>query len=419
MKMQVAVFSLFVFLLSVAVAHADILTAQNQSQCDALIAAGIMQQCTPGRTIYDSATEAQYHISQGPQSQAEFLNNNSCKNVYIACLDPEFSQRVQNFIKATQAAGQQQGFQAPHITDAWRSPGAQAAALANHATQVGPCGSAHNYGLAVDFNDESVPGYQKAIEWMRANANPYGLEHIGSWDPAHFQIQGWQNRSYPHGSCVTGCTAPPSGNVMSCTGGGAGGIAGAIQSAGNAMSSMLQPLFNLFSQPPAPPPPPIAPPTVALPATTQPDLNTIYSTSTLNIPSSETTAPSNEFAPASFTPPQTAEQILESIAAGTSSTQRPQNVATSTLTPQQLALLRAQQNIYYAIHQASSSLATSSNLQQLKAPPYAGFTTPPEQMTTQELSIYIRTLTRIAYAINRLLELAGIVQAPPPGEGDE
>jgi hypothetical protein len=85
----------------------------------------------------------------------------------------------------------------PTITDAYRGKAAQAQAQASGASQVGPCGSYHQYGLAADFNTTNAT----TLRWMRLNAPQYGLAPTGVdpvtgcgtsgfCDPGHIQMAG-------------------------------------------------------------------------------------------------------------------------------------------------------------------------------------------------------------------------------------
>src|SRR3989344_2365412 len=194
-----------------------------------------------------------------------YLEGRTCKGTSLGCLDPQFAVAVQQFYMAGEEAGRQQGWRMPHLTDAWRSPAAQTTAYASGHSGVGPCGSPHNHGLAIDFNDPPLPnGLSPAMKWMRANAHLYGLETIGGasdgcvssfCDPAHFQIKGWKNRSVSRDRCITSCGAPLSGAVQSCTGGGGGGgvVANAGNAIGNAFSQILRPLTDLLRPQPTTP----------------------------------------------------------------------------------------------------------------------------------------------------------------------
>ncbi|MBI4067839.1 hypothetical protein HY413_00320 [Candidatus Kaiserbacteria bacterium] len=355
---------------------------------------------------------AALQLNSTPQG---FLEGRACKNTSLGCLDPQFAVTVQRFLMAAEEAGKQQGWQIPHLTDGWRSSAAQAAALASGASGVGPCGSPHNYGLAVDFNDpELTHGLSPAMKWMRANAHLYGLETIGrpsdgrlsngKYDPAHFQIQGWQNRSAARGQCITQCNAPPSGKIQSCTGGGSpGGVMSTISNGvSDALSRITQPLSNLFrSEPAQPPSRPVLP-------TIDTGIKDVLSSTTPTFPSAATTTV--PYAPASFTTPgqqrpQTPEETLAEIAVGP----RPTTATTPQrpLTAAEIQFLREQQ-ARLITETTNDVLENPTGLQPLPVSPFAGFI-PTENLnqpaSDEFLRYYVQILTRVALAIAEILRV--------------
>ncbi len=383
--------------------------AATADQCVAMIAAGIKKEgeCIAGKTIIDDATEALIHASAGAKSPAAFLEDHACKNTHIACLDPQFSALVQQFYLAGEAVGKQEGWQMPRLTDGWRSPESQLKAVVSGASKVGPCGSPHNYGLAVDFNDPPLnKGLSPAMKWMRANARNYGLEVIGEWDPAHFQIKGWANRSVARGQCITGCTAPASGKIQSCTGGGGGG--GILANTGNALSNAFSQLTRPFSsmmqpEPVIPPPPPPA----ALPVATSTMLKDAFRAPATQFPTS-TSAQFPSTQNAKQPEPKTSEDILTQIAVGNPNTPPTPATTTRPLTAEEQQRLHDQQVLLQATTPASNVVPTYTPV----IPPassFAGFS--PSEFAVSDIStrawydLYITTLTRVALAIGETIRI--------------
>lgn len=378
-------------------------TAATPEQCDLLELTNPAIRCDAD-TPFTRADEANFALTKGQRSPLQFLNDQACKGTIVGCIDPQFAVLVQNFYQAGEEAGKQQGWQMPHVTDGWRSPQSQLKAVASGASKVGPCGSPHNYGLAVDFNDPPLnKGLSPAMKWMRANAHLYGLETIFDpvtgcgrrlCDPAHFQIKGWKNRSVARGQCITSCSAPPSGKVQSCTGGGGGG-GNFAENVGNAFSQMTQPLKNLFQEKSQPTPPqPSALPSIKGPdaygTTTAPVSNTNTNTSSANVPA--------------IPAPQTAEEILAQIAVAP-----PQATTTATttrpLTAEEIRYFYEQQARLGFVVPSGYTAVAPVGIQPIPTPPYAGFYTPEElnQEPSQEfITYYYQVLFRVSLALGEI-----------------
>lgn len=379
-------------------------TAATPEQCDLLELTNPAIRCDAD-TPFTRADEANFALTKGQRSPLQFLNDQACKGTIVGCLDPQFAVLVQNFYRAGEEAGKQQGWQMPRLTDGWRSPQSQLRAVATGASKVGPCGSPHNYGLAVDFNDPPLnKGLSPAMKWMRANAHLYGLETIFDpvtgcgrrlCDPAHFQIKGWKNRSVARGQCITSCSAPPSGKVQSCSGGGGGGGGSFAENVGNAFSQMTRPLTDLLrpkSQPPMPPPPAL-PPIQRLDVygtTTAPVSNTNINTNT-----SSTNIPA-------IPAPQTAEEILAQIAIAP-----PQATTTATttrpLTADEIRYFYEQQARLGVIVPSGNILITPTGIQPIGAAPYAGFNYTAEELNQEPSQEFIQYYYQVLYRVSLAL----------------
>jgi hypothetical protein len=121
----------------------------------------------------------------------EYLQQHATSNANISCFNSQFAEDLEKLMQAVPGGP-------PTITDGYRSPQAQSN-LSSQATQVGACGSYHQYGMAADFNNAN----SQTLLWLRENAPQYGLTPIPSLnlqtgcsrvssfcDPGHIQIQG-------------------------------------------------------------------------------------------------------------------------------------------------------------------------------------------------------------------------------------
>ena len=391
---------------------AAIRVVKDAAECEAFKAAMGLP-CTPGETLVDTATEG---ILAG--SPHLFLESRACKGANVSCLDPEFAKMVQAFVLAGEEAGKQQGWKMPYITDGYRSPAAQAAALARRATQRAPCEGHHNYGLAVDFNSDDLrKGLTPAVQWMRLNAARYGFRIVGPangscgnslCDPAHFELAVISRQNLPRNRCGI-CNSGPTGRVQSCTGGGEGGVvANAGNAIGNAFSQIMRPLTDLLRPQPATPQAPSA-----LPSTKGPD---VFGTTTPVAPLPNT--PPSNMPPANFPstqsmPPQTAEEILAQItvappqATTTATTTRP-------LTADEIRRFYEEQARLGVVVPAGSTLISPTGIQPVGAAPYAGFFTEEElnrEPSQEVIRYYYQVLTRVSFA---LAEIIRILRGDPP-----
>ena len=109
----------------------------------------------------------------------KWLAEHAVKNVKIRCLNPHFAVKLKAFMEQVPGGP-------PVITDAYRSQADQQRIInkGDGATRVStPCGSYHPFGLAADFNQNK----QAQTDWMRANAQKFGFNTLGTWDPNHMQ----------------------------------------------------------------------------------------------------------------------------------------------------------------------------------------------------------------------------------------
>lgn len=119
-----------------------------------------------------------------------WLQAHASKNANISCLNSTYAERLKALMENVPGGP-------PTIDSAYRSPQEQAN-LPPGSTQVGPCGSYHQYGMAADFNLANAQTQQ----WMRQNASRYGLAPVtnanpmtgctprGFCDGGHIQIAG-------------------------------------------------------------------------------------------------------------------------------------------------------------------------------------------------------------------------------------
>jgi len=162
----------------------------------------------------------------------------------IYCLNSQFAQNLKSLMESAPGGP-------PQITGAYRTPQEQNA-LPSGSTQVAACGSYHNYGLAVDFNNSSGA----VTRWLRENAASKGLAPVTNANP------------------TTGCTArgfcdsghiqmagakPPLNQCGQCSPQGASVAPGTSTASpsGSFVNSIRQALG--LQQQPAPPPPPSQP----------------------------------------------------------------------------------------------------------------------------------------------------------------
>lgn len=135
----------------------------------------------------------------------EFIKQHATSDANISCLNAQFAEKLAALMKAAPGGP-------PVVTAGYRGTGAQAQALASGASQVGPCGSFHQYGLAADFNNSN----SQVTRWLRTNAPQYGLSAIPTLDintgcstrssfcdPAHIQMGGSLPSRDQCGICAT------------------------------------------------------------------------------------------------------------------------------------------------------------------------------------------------------------------------
>jgi hypothetical protein len=135
-------------------------------------------------------TPSDKNIGTAAGDAKAWLRQHATSGANIACLNAQFAEKLKTFMEAVPGG-------IPTITDAYRGKAAQAQAQASGASQVGPCGSYHQYGLAADFNNSNAT----TLRWMRLNAPQYGLAPTGInpvtgcgtsgfCDPGHIQMAG-------------------------------------------------------------------------------------------------------------------------------------------------------------------------------------------------------------------------------------
>ena len=161
-----------------------------------------------------------------------WLKQHATSGANISCLNAQFAEKLKTFMQAVPGG-------VPTITDAYRGKAAQAQAQSSGASQLGPCGSYHQYGLAADFNNTNAT----TLRWMRLNAPQYGLAptgvdptsgcgHSGFCDPGHIQMAG----SLPAADQCGVCNSAGGDGVLPATNG--------AQTPGGAIAKALNSLFN-------------------------------------------------------------------------------------------------------------------------------------------------------------------------------
>ncbi|OGG51943.1 hypothetical protein A3C18_01735 [Candidatus Kaiserbacteria bacterium RIFCSPHIGHO2_02_FULL_54_11b] len=170
------------------------------------------------------------NAGQAAGEAKQWLQRHATRGSNISCLNPEFAQKVKAFMEAVPGGP-------PTIISAYRPPGSQIALVASGASKAGPCESYHNYGLAVDFNNNSQIG------WMRANSRQFGINIIGAWDPNHFQ-----DARGRFGQC--GACSNYTGNGM---------LPDPPSTQSSSLSDQIRQALGMQQQPPLPPQPPMSP----------------------------------------------------------------------------------------------------------------------------------------------------------------
>ena len=168
------------------------------------------------RTVGTCWNPSDQNVGQAVGEAMAFLQQHTSGNPNVSCLNAEFAQRLARLMKETPGG-------VPKITGqegAYRRPEAQIAAQRSGASQVGPCASYHQYGLAVDFNSSNT----QTQRWLRENASRFGLSPVtnanpttgctprGFCDYGHIQISGQLPPREQCGLCANtqGYNYPPS-----------------------------------------------------------------------------------------------------------------------------------------------------------------------------------------------------------------
>ena len=172
----------------------------------------------------------------------QWLQQHATRDANISCLSAPFAEKLKTFMEAVPGGP-------PVITDGYRDPSKQAGLVASGASHAGACESYHNYGLAADFNNNKAAQTQ----WMRANAQAYGMNILGTWDPNHFQDAG--GRSGQCGACATdngdGLLTPSASSQPPSSG----------------LANQVRQALGMPQQPPPPPPQPAPTPAPTTPTT--------------------------------------------------------------------------------------------------------------------------------------------------------
>jgi len=398
---------------------AESIPRATTDQCITLRAANIA--CTPGITLIDKATETLLQASLGSDSPIAFLQKHATKGANVACLDPEFAKTVKTFFEATyQATGHM-----PVVSDGggYRGPGAQNRAAASGASGVRACGSPHNYGLAIDVNNES----KATIAWMRAHVGNtrssqpanFGLRTIGNpadgcglraangrsfCDPAHFELATWRQVRGQCGRC---------GDVA-----GDGALASPPSPEGF-MSRITEPFRNLFQQEAATSPStPSALPSVN--TAPQEAFEPVEANVNNNTNTVGDSSPAKFSFPTSTSTAQSSEDLLRQIAVGPTQIH---NTTTPSypLTVEERARLQELQVKFYPNTSVVNTLDTPSSIQPIPSPPFAGFI-PTEELAAQEpswefLRLYVQILDRVTRAVQEILRIMnGVPPANPNAE---